>query len=86
MKHAHGQTAISSLDFHAFVLTHLHVDKVPHVQQGKIEQKTNQMDISLLNRQVQHGLVAFDFLELVNWKQSQQNTPKNNNITTLKKT
>lgn len=44
--------------------THFQVDKVFHVLQGNPEQISHQINIPLLDSQVQHGLVTFDFLEL----------------------
>lgn len=48
--------------------THFQVDKVFHVLQGNPEQISHQINIPLLDSQVQHGLVTFDFLELEDWK------------------
>lgn len=43
--------------------TDLHVDKVPHVVQGGLQQMANQLDVPLLHSQVKNSLVTFDFLE-----------------------
>lgn len=43
-------------------MCYLHIDKGLYVRQLEIQEKMNQLDISLLHSQVEYSLITFDFL------------------------